>query len=185
MDELLYDIAHNGMSGRSKEYKGAFYINVYNLLVIHTIQANWPVKRVLDIEGIFDKMTFNVAGEKLDLNTIENQKLRSDLGDNRIHFALICGAASCPEIQSYAFMPDALHDQLKYVTAQSLSDPNIVRIDDENKIIYASKVFEWYKVDFGKTNAGVLTFIKDYAQKDIPEDYGLKYMEYDWTVNGH
>jgi len=184
MKDLLYDIEHYSMSGRSKEYKAAFYLNAYNLLVIHTIQDNWPVRNVLGIEGIFNTMTFKVAGEELTLNDIENNKLRSDYGDDRVHFALVCGAVSCPKLPSFSFIPDALHQQLKFLTAEALKDPAIIQFDKDNNTLSVSRIFEWYKVDFGDSDQGIIEYVEDYSLQDLPGDIQLIYLEYDWSVNG-
>jgi hypothetical protein len=42
-----------------------------------------------------------------------------------------------------------------------------------------SKIFEWYKEDFGN----IISFINKYSSKTVEADVKISYQEYDWSLN--
>ena len=184
LDALVYDIAHIGLSGRSREYKGAFFINAYNILVIKNIVNHWKIGSPLEVEGFFDEIKFNIAQEYMTLNDIENIKLRKDLGDPRIHFAIVCGGKGCPPIRQEVILPGNLKNRLNDLTVAALNSPRMVKVDQANKMVYLSKIFEWYQPDFGGGPLKVVRYINRYSSQPVAESYTIEYMEYDWSLNG-
>ncbi len=72
--------------------------------------------------------------------------------DPRIHFALNCGARSSPQIAIYS--STNLEKTLNMATA-SYCNSEINVLPHNNEIIL-SKLFLWYKNDFGRTDTEVL-----------------------------
>ena len=72
--------------------------------------------------------------------------------DPRIHFALNCGARSCPQIAIYS--STNLEKALNMATTSYCNAE--VDIILENAEVRLSKVFLWYKNDFGRSEAEVL-----------------------------
>lgn len=73
------------------------------------------------------------------------RELMVDRIDWRIHFALNCGAQSCPPIAFYT--ADRLDSQLDLATASYLESET--SIDHETRTIYLPKLFQWFSADFG------------------------------------
>jgi len=46
-----------------------------------------------------------------------------------------------------------------------------------------SQIFDWFKEDFDAVD-GVISFINSYAEVKISSGTTLKYMEYNWELNG-
>ncbi len=69
------------------QYK-AFWINSYNLAVISGIVKNYPVSSPMDLNGFFDKTSYEIGGRKVTLNSIENDLLRAKFTEPRFHFVL-------------------------------------------------------------------------------------------------
>ena len=111
----------------------AFWINVYNALVLHALIEFRIRGNLLDHRWIFRSARYAVGPYLLSLDDIEHGILRgnkstpfvpsktfaaSDLRralaitdpDPRIHFALHCGAKSCPPVAAYD--PQNIDDQL-------------------------------------------------------------------------
>ena len=65
--------------------------------------------------------------------------------DFRIHFALNCGAKSCPPIAFYTV--DKLEEQLELAGALFLNEDT--RIDAQRKEAHISRLFLWFLKDFG------------------------------------
>ena len=162
----------------------AFYLNAYNILVIKGIINSYPTKGPMEIAGFFDKKQYAINGATLTLNNIENDIVRKKFNDARIHFALVCGAKSCPPIQSYAFRPDKLDAQLDLVTKQSIQNASFTKIDSKNKKASVSMLFNWYKDDFIKAKGSVLNFINSYLKSTLPATTTIENYTYDWALNG-
>ena len=75
-----------------------FWINAYNALAIKGVLDNYPLKRVMDVEGFFDKVKYDIAGVEYTLNDIEKRVIRPTFGDLRIYFTLVCASVSCPNL---------------------------------------------------------------------------------------
>ena len=88
---------------KTRNEKLAFYINAYNVLVIDLIVRNHPPSQTLNNLGTSAQPARSGSGPwaKLrvaawTLDGLENGIVRP-FGDARIHFALNCGALSCPD----------------------------------------------------------------------------------------
>ena len=183
LDAIISYIGTKQKFVSSSEEK-AFYLNAYNVLVIKGIVSNYPTKGPMEITGFFDKKQYAINGLNLSLNNIENDIVRKKFSDARIHFALVCGAKSCPPIQSYAFKPEKLDAQLELVTKQSIQNVLFTKIDLKNKKASVSMLFNWYKDDFIKAKGSVLGFINNYLKTALPANTTIENYTYDWALNG-
>lgn len=162
------------------EYQ-SFWINGYNLLVIHGIVKNYPIKSPLDKPGFFDKNKNEIGGISITLNDIENKLLRKNFSkEARFHFVLVCGGLGCPPIIAEAYTPSKLNNQLEKQTKLALNDPNFIQVN-KNKV-KISQIFEWYKSDF-EHEGKVTDFINKYKSEKLPEKVKVSYYPYDWTLN--
>jgi hypothetical protein len=107
-----------------------------------------------------------------------------------VHFALNCGAKSCPPVNSYT--PAGIHDELQ-AAAQAFVEGNVA-VDVATRTVTASALFKWYKRDFGETDADVLGAIAGWATGSAKTALGamlgdgggavrLTHAPYDWTTN--
>lgn len=173
--------------------KIAFWINVYN--------AYYQIIRKeenLSKSAVYSKKLFSIAGELLSLDDVEHGILRRyrykySLGyfsnlfaskfvkkhtveklDYRIHFALNCGAESCPPIAFYNVKE--IDEQLTEATKGFLKVES--EFNDQKKIVYTTALFKWFYADFGGKN-GIKKIFKEQLDKDI-FDYKIKYKKYSW-----
>ncbi|MDH5597637.1 MAG: DUF547 domain-containing protein [Cyclobacteriaceae bacterium] len=180
--ETLYAKVKNmPLSGKSENEKKAFYINAYNLCVIYQVSTYYPLKSVMDQSGFFDEIKHAVAGEEMTLNNLETKYLLMKYRDPRIHFALVCAAISCPELASFAYMPESLDFELTRRTELALNDDSFIRVRKD--FVEISKIFEWYKDDFTGRGNTVLQFINTYRKIKLPTTSKIVYYEYDWSLN--
>jgi hypothetical protein len=191
----------------------AFWINLYNALVIDgVIRANVRTsvtEGFLGIVRFFYRTAYNVGGLRFSLEDIEHGILRANRGsvfvpgvqfssddprskytmpdvDPRLHFALNCASHSCPPIAVYS--AGNLDEQLGLATRNFLDHE--VRLDTENKRLYITALFKWYRSDFGG-KSGVVAFLRQYLPDDerrawleTHEQIGkLYYLPYDWSLN--
>jgi hypothetical protein len=99
--------------------------------------------------------------------------------DYRIHFALNCGAKSCPPIIFYLY--DHLEEQLNLAKQNFIESESI--IDGNSQVVKVSKIFYWFKADFGGTK-GIMEMISNTLNKNL-KGYTLAFSEYDWTTALH
>lgn len=183
IDNLYNSISSVSLQNVSESELKAFYINAYNIIVIHQITKHYPLKSALDRNGFFDKVKHNVAGERLTLDQIEKGKVILKFRDPRVHFAFSCAAAGCPELANFSFTPEKLETQLEQRMANSINNPEFIRVDPAKKEVGLSMIFKWYSKDFTERNPNILAYLNNYRTNKIPDSYSVVFYDYDWTLN--
>lgn len=175
----------------SDQLKKTFWINIYNAY----FQIN---KKASPGQKIYSQKNIVIADHTFSLDDIEHgilrryrykysfgllpniftRKLIKDLAvkqiDYRIHFALNCGAVSCPPIAFYH--KNKIESQLELATKSFLEGEST--FDENNLILYTSKLLKWYKHDF-KGRRGINRMYAIYLNKEIKK-YKIKYNPYSW-----
>lgn len=147
----------------------AFWINLYNALMIDAVLRYRVQRRITEVPGVFDRVSCVVGGLRYSANDIEHGilrgnrrhplRLRAAFGpgdprrahvmerlDPRIHFALNCAARSCPPIRHYT--APALEAQLMLAARACLSDGQ-VRVDAQSMCVKLPRLLFYYAPDFG------------------------------------
>jgi hypothetical protein len=209
--EKLQNFDYRNLSTR--EEKLAFWINLYNALVIDAVIQEKIRDSVtetrLGILAFFQKAAYQVKGLRFSLTDIEHGVLRSNSGfpyfpaphfgpsdprhkavvrpfDLRIHFALNCASNSCPPIGVYT--PEKIQDQLD-LAARNFINSDLV-INSDLKTISISKIFQWYQDDFGGV-PGIISllmkYINDHDTKrwltNNQQSIKIQFHPYDWGLN--
>jgi len=185
-----------------------FWINLYNALILDAV-VSYGVRGSLQKQlGIFRRAAYNVGGMRFSADDIENGVLRGNrrnpmlpivpfgrsdprLGmaitslDPRLHFALVCGARSCPPI---AFYDEAKLDQQLESAGHNFINAGGAEFDETSNTLHLSRIFGWYQKDFGGRR-GVIELIKQCTRngelRSALEAGGvrIKYAPYDWSLN--
>merc|ERR1719409_2615379 len=160
----------------------AFFINVYNALIVHATIVKGVPDNALKRLKFFDEAKYDIGGLQYSANDIEHGVLRS----NRPSPAAIGVLLGKPELSRGPFKKgEEIDEQLEDATfafiegdvevdyrcsfivnrasgkSTDVEKPCIV---DE---IRASKIIaEWYKTDFGKSNWERIQFITKYLKED-------------------
>ena len=148
----------------------AALINAYNAHMIRWILSNYPTASVFRTDDPFRAPRNPVNGRAMSLDDIETE-LRN-MGDPRIHAALVCAARSCPPLRREAYTDSAIDAQLDDNTRAWLSNP---ALNEFGEIAKVSPIFEWYAGDFGDLAA----FFRRYG-KNVSK---IEYKTYDWSLN--
>lgn len=106
-------------------------------------------------------------------------KLAVNQIDYRIHFALNCGAKSCPPIFFYNY--NNLDDQLDLAAASFLAQETF--IDKEKKRVETTALFQWFRADFGGM-AGIKKVLGKYVNENF-STYKIIFKDYDWSSDLH
>ncbi len=162
----------------SKNERLAYWINAYNLFTVQLIVNNYPIKKITNLDGgkTWDVKRIEIDGKKYSLNQIENEILRPQFKDARIHFAINCAAESCPPLHNRAFTAENVQSLLDKRTREFIRSSANTLTDSNIKI---SKIFDWYSADFGD----LVTFLNKYASIGIQTDAKIEYKEYIWNIN--
>jgi len=122
----------------------------------------------------------------LSLDNIEHDIIRPRFRDPRIHFAVNCASKSCPPLRSEPYRGKDLERQLDEMTKAFINDQSKNYLKGDT--LYASSIFKWYSEDF---HDDVVSFFLKYGQGDLKRrlstargKIGVKYVDYDWTLNG-
>jgi len=207
LDELtggLRGLDPAGIEG--DEARIAFWANLYNALLLHRLCLK-PVRGSIARQPwLFATAAYAVGGRPHTLNLIEHGLLRRNRRppyaprrplrrsdprmqaapsrlDPRIHFALNCGARSCPPVQVYG--PTELDDQLETATRAYLEGETTV--DREAGSVRLPGLMRLYAADFGGRDGQL-----EFAARRLPElrallDDGAErldvgYERFDWTA---
>ena len=176
----------------SYDEKKAFWINAYNVTAVKLVVDHYPLKRSLGLQAfrypaksiqqipdVWNQDTLIILGKTMSLNQIENEILRKEFQDPRIHFAIVCASLGCPVLRGEPYTADQLDRQLDDQVLQFLQDPKKFRYDSAKIELYLSPIFKWFKEDF---TAGPTAFIKKYWP-GISENAKIRWLQYDWTLN--
>lgn len=116
--------------------------------------------------------------------------------DGRIHFALNCGAKSCPPIAFYTDEDDSLEKQLTMATSSFIESGGVQFIQNKetgiDEFVSLSMIFKWYESDFidsynmSKSTNGpsmsdevkLLEWIKVYASEEMSKRIDAFLMKY-------
>jgi len=96
----------------------------------------------------------------------------------------------CPKLQSWPYEPNQRNVQLDRVARDFINDPTRNRFDRANKVASLSMIFKWFDDDFSRAAGSVLAYIARYVsdpelvQDLMRSDYRIKYLDYDWSLNG-
>lgn len=215
-DNLAPQLQHVSLDSISENEKMAFFINIYNALTIHgLVELSDLPQSVLKVNQFWTSTGYNIGGLDYSLDDIEHGILRGNRShpasvypqfkqddprikyivkqfDPRIHFALVCGAKSCPAINVYSAenLDKALDAATRNFCLQEVS--MFTEVDE----IRLSKIFQWYNTDFGNTDLDVVKWVIPYLEKEQQDraeilafkldkigQTDIHYNEYDWNLN--
>jgi hypothetical protein len=178
--------------------KLAFWINIYNGVTQFSLKAHPEYFK--DRGSFYKKKLVKIAGEAFSLDEIEHGILRRNtskysLGyfrklktrraikklmvrriDPRIHYALNCGAKSCPPV--LFFSDDKIDAQLD-MTARGYLE---AECELKNDKLYVPALFSWFRGDFGGKR-GIYKFLWKYEIIKKGEKPSLVFKEYNWELS--
>ena len=161
----------------------AHHINAYNALAMYNVIAAGTPRSLSEYGLIrfFYLRHIAVGGEAMSLYKYENEVIRP-LGEERVHFALNCMAASCPRLPRMAFRASTLEATLAEEAKRFVDEPRNVAVDGAWRKVRLSAIFDFYPEDFRARAPGVIAYVNIYRSMPAPADYGVEFIDYDWTV---
>lgn len=183
LENYLNMLASKDLTQLPRDEQLAAYINLYNATMIKAVLDRDPktFKPSGNDFSVFKERLVRLSGQTISLNDLENDIVRKQFKDPRIHAALVCGALSCPPILNRAYRADDLDQVLTDNVKRWLNDPARNAFDADNKKLKLSMIFNWYADDFGGKDK-VADFVTKYGGRDAT-GFAVEFQEYDWSLN--
>ncbi|OWM77224.1 hypothetical protein CDL15_Pgr028861 [Punica granatum] len=196
----------------SQEERLAFFLNLYNSMVIHAVIRVGLPGGIIDRRSFYSDFQYVVGGHPYSLTTIINGILRNNRrppyslvkpfsnGDPRleltlpkvnplIHFGLCNGTRSSPPVRF--FSPQGVVAELRSAAREFFqSDGMDVQLD--RRTVKLTRIIKWYSSDFGQEKE-ILRWVLNYLDATkagllthLLSDGGpvsIVYQDYDWSVN--
>jgi hypothetical protein len=197
------------LSGRKEAI--AFWVNLYNVIVIHGVIELGIRDSVKEVPRFFRRIHYDIGGYSYTPDAMEHGMLRANrrppaspfqvlsprdprlrhaVGevDPRIHFALVCASSSCPPIDIYT--AENLDSELDQAGRSFLGGGGLI-LDRKARKVRLSRIFDWYKKDFGRSLPERLRFLADFLYNRDDAEYirtnadslRVEFMPYDWRLN--
>lgn len=192
LERYLEKLQSTDITSFNRDEQFAYWVNFYNALTVQVILDHWPVDSITDIDisgflknGPWDAELAKVKGHELTLNDIEHRILRPIWQDNRIHYAVNCASIGCPNLAPRAFTAENHEEMLEEAAKSFINHPRGAHFEGDQLVV--SSIFDWYQVDFGDSEKGVVEHLRKYAEGDLARrlkgyDGDLE-DQYNWTIN--
>ncbi|XP_027336772.1 uncharacterized protein LOC113850424 [Abrus precatorius] len=209
---MTQDLQRVNLLELSENEKLAFFLNLYNAMVIHAFISVGCPEGVIDRRSFFNDFQYLIGGHPYSLNIIKNGILRCNrrspyslvkplsTGDNRLevalvkfnpllHFGLCNGTKSSPKVRF--FSPHRVVDELRGAAREFFENDGI-EVDLEKRTVHLTRIFNWFSGDFGQEK-DILRWIINYLDPNkagllthLLGDNGpvyISYQTFDWSIN--
>ena len=185
----------------------AFWLNVFNAVVVRDLAELAQADSVRDVESFFETPRVRVAGYGYSLDDIEHGLLRGNVPkfgakrppmerddpriahtplayDERMHFGLYSAGRSSPRLR--VFDGGCVDRDLEDATAEYLQRE--VRIEQGGALVVLPRQFFWYRDDFGGEHAALgfaVARLDDESADKVDSRRGkvkVRYADFDWTL---
>ena len=171
----------------------AYWINLYNALTVYTVAQYYPISSIQEIDispGLFNigpwgATLISIADMPLSLDEIYNRIVRPIWNDPRTHYAINNATIGAANLSKQAFLGASIDRQLNEAAAEFINSPRGVQIIEGKLVV--SKIYDWYRDDFGGTDKDVIAHLKQFArtslQKVLQRINNIDSYTYNWHLN--
>mmetsp|Transcript_13925 Transcript_13925/g.23133 ORF Transcript_13925/g.23133 Transcript_13925/m.23133 type:complete len:570 (-) Transcript_13925:91-1800(-) len=195
----------------------ALGINIYNLFIKFAFMKLGVTETSRARSAFFNGVKFNIAGHVYSFQDWEHGVLRGNRKppyslhhcfskkdprlplakrmepvDCRLHFALNCGAKSCPPIRT--FTAHGIHEELRIVSQAFCGEDENVEINMKKRTLCLNKIVSWYRVDFvagseKELPGKIVEFLRGEKRAQLQQlindgkPIAVFFKKYDWTTN--
>jgi Protein of unknown function, DUF547 len=186
-------LARVPISTYARPEQRAFWINLYNALTVDVVLDHYPVASIRDIDispGLFSdgpwgKTLVAVEDTPLALNDIEHRILRPIWRDPRIHYAVNCASAGCPNLARKAYTAAAMEPMLEAAAHDYINSPRGAHVGKDGLVV--SSIYVWFQDDFGGDDKAVVAHLRRYADAPLKQALegrtSIDGHAYDWSLN--
>ena len=186
-------MSHVDINNYNRNEQLAFWINIYNALIVKIVTDYYPVDTVQEVNispGLFSVGPWGanlvtIAGTQLSLDDIQNRIIRAIWNDPRTHYAVNDGTIGAANLSKQAFQGTTINTQLNQVTSEYINSLRGIQVIDGKLIV--SKIYDWYLNDFGSSELDLITHLLHYANEPLRSDLqhvsSINSYIYNWHLN--
>lgn len=191
LDRVVLAFAAMPIASMARPEQFCAWSNLYNALTIQVVLSRFPVRSIRDIRpnpiavGPWKEKRITVGRERLSLDDIEHNILRKQWREPRVHYAVNCASIGCPNLGRRGWRSESLEADLDVAARAFVNSPRGVRVVRAGQV-RVSSIYQWFKVDFGNNDAGVLAHLRQYAAPALAAQLNNARIvghDYDWTIN--
>jgi len=179
LDEYVASLEDTTVTKLNQDEQRAYWINMYNAVTVKVILDYDPTDSIREIDiasdvlanGPWKAKLVEVEGQELTLDDIEHRILRPIWQDPRTHYAINCGAISCPNLHARAFTAANMEATLDTLAKGYVNDPRGLQVNDGE--VHASKIYEWH----------VRIYASDELREKLSGITSITSYGYDWALN--
>jgi hypothetical protein len=191
LNGVVTAFAATPVSSLPKPEQFCVWANLYNALTIQVVLGRYPVRSIRDIKsnplalGPWKDKRITVQGARLSLDDIEHNILRKQWREPRVHYSVNCASVGCPNLGRRGWRSESLEADLTAAARAFINSPRGVRVTAAGQV-RVSSIYQWFKADFGNTDAGVLAHFRQYAAAPLAAQLANARIvgnDYDWSIN--
>lgn len=193
LNRYINEMAHIPIHFYNRREQLAYWINLYNALTVQMVADYYPIASIQEINispGMFSigpwrAKVVMVNETRLSLDDIMNQIIRPIWNDPRVHYALNNASIGAANISKIAYQGGHLEEQLNTAAKEYINSLRALQVIDDKIVL--SKIYKWYKDDFGETEEDVILHLLQFANSELQSKLqGVNkissYM-YNWHLN--
>lgn len=190
LDTYLGEIAKAPFHALGRDEKLALLVNAYNAFTLRLILDHRPIESIRDIpaDERWKGRSFELGGHRWSLSEIENDLLRRNFREPRIHFAVNCASIGCPPLWNHAYSGAKIGAELEAQTRRVHARSRWFRFDRNSGVAQLTRIYDWYHGDFVQAAGSPLGFAARYSTSlrdaiHAGERIRIEWLPYDWTLN--
>ncbi len=173
LDSYLHTLSTVKITDYHRNEQMAYWINLYNALTVDLILDHYPIASIRKLQDVtqgrrqnpWEQKLITVEGFALSLNDIEKRILKPIGQDQRLQYALSCGAVGCPNLQPVPYSGSSLDRQLSDVAMAYINDPRCINISGDE--LHVSSLYRWNIKDFGGSDQDIIHHLMAYAEPEL------------------
>ncbi len=194
---LQQELARVDVDALDRNQQLAYWINLYNVNIVALIVDHYPLDSIRDLStdlfvrlNVFKKPNVPFGNGKVSFDFIEHERIRPRFHDPRIHFAVNCGAASCPPVRHEAYVGARLDEQLDDQVRKFAEGPGVrIERNGSRVTLHTTRIMDWYGDDFDQWAGGIVEFLQPYLPDSKRtllkkgDKVTIRFDDYDWSLN--
>lgn len=193
LDAYIAALEATPVSSLNRDEQMAYWFNLYNAVTVKVVIDAYPVKSIRKVlsggffsPGPWKRKLITVEGQSLSLDDVEHGIMRPIWQDNRIHYGVNCASIGCPNLAPKPYTAETLEAMLDKAARDYVNHPRGASVNDRGRLT-ASRIYNWYDVDFEGSEQGIIAHLKIYAEPELASRLNsiddIRGYEYDWSLN--
>lgn len=173
----------------NRDVQLAYWINLYNAVLVDLVLDHYPVQSVSDIGGRaaspWRMPVVTIDGFRLSLDNIRYYILGPIWEDSLINYGLSWAALGGPELRGQPYSGDDIYLQLRDSAERFVNSGRGLTIKNSRLIV--SSFFDWFRDDFGGSSTALITELRSHAEPALSARLDLfdriSGFAFDWRLN--